>query len=58
MNETAGSLYGNVTLDMVLVMDALLLNQRAVWGEANAPTTALAMLHCTANLVKREGERA
>ena len=30
MNETAGSLYGNVTLDMVLVMDALLLNQNSV----------------------------
>lgn len=30
MNETAGSLYGNVTLDMVLVMDALLLSQNSV----------------------------
>lgn len=30
MNETAGSLYGNVTLDMVLVMDALLLTQNSV----------------------------
>ena len=30
MNETAGSLYGNVTLDMVLVMDALLFNQNSV----------------------------
>lgn len=30
MNETAGSLYGNVTLDRALVMDALLLNQSSM----------------------------
>lgn len=30
MNETAGSLYGNVTLDMALVRDAFLLNQSSM----------------------------
>lgn len=36
MNETAGSLYRR-PLDMVLVMDALLLNQNSV-GEVGHPT--------------------
>lgn len=30
MNETAGSLYGNVTLDIALIMDALLFNQSSM----------------------------
>lgn len=31
MNETAGGLHGNVTLDMVVVMDALLSSCGELW---------------------------
>lgn len=31
MNETAGGLHGNVTLDMVVVMDTLLISCGELW---------------------------
>lgn len=51
MNETAGSLYGNVTLDMVWVMDGMLLNQSSARSYCNTTATQV-LTHCRANLVK------
>lgn len=55
MNETAGRLHGNVTLDIVLVMDALLPRNPPCGEKLTHPTTSKLQSPGAAKLIQSEG---